>query len=141
MCADVAIHNGEKENGIKNPHVHILLTDRPINQNGFCANKNRTWNNRTHVRQWRELWEKMQNREFERKGLEIRVSCQSFKVQGIDREPTKHMGRKATEMERRGKETERGKENRIIEMKNQEREHKRQLERQREHEHERARYR
>lgn len=135
MCVDVAIHRGHREDHSRmegehtnispnNPHVHILLTDRPIEQEGFCATKNRDWNKKEFIRQWRELWEKVQNKEFERKGLDVRVSHESLEVQGIDREPTKHLGRKTTEMKRRGKETSRDSENRAIKAQNKERENR-----------------
>ena len=131
MCADIAIHKGhrEDESHIKgehakvspnNPHMHILLTDRPIGQEGFCVKKNRDWNKKSFVRHWREMWEKVLNKEFERNGLDFRVSHESVEVQGIDREPTKHLGRKATEMKRRGKETSRDSENRAIKARNKE---------------------
>ena len=132
MCADVAIHRGHHEDQSRmegehakispnNPHVHILLTDRPIEQERFCATKNRDWNKRYFIRHWRELWEKVQNKELERNGLDARVSHESLEVQGIDREPTKHLGRKTTEMKRRGRETNRDNENRVIEARNKER--------------------
>lgn len=140
MCADLAIHKGQRENDshIKNdlsqsnPHIHILLTDRPIEFKGFCTKKNRDWNNKNLVRQWRELWEKVQNKALEKNDLKIRVSHESLDIQGIDREPKKHIGRKATEMKRRGIETNRDNENRSIETRNKDRvnrKYQRQLER------------
>ena len=143
MCADVAIHRGHREDKTRmegehakvppnNPHFHILLTDRPIERGGFCATKNRGWNKKYLVRHWRELWEKVQNKEFERNGLDVRVSHESLEVQGLDREPTKHLGRKSTEMKRRGIETNRDSENRAIGDRNKElmnRKYQRQLER------------
>lgn len=141
MCVDLAIHRGHHENSTEgeyteippnNPHMHILLTDRPIQQGGFCATKNRNWNKKYLVRHWRELWEKVQNKEFERNGLDVRVSHESLELQGLDREPTKHLGRKLTEMKRRGIETNRNSENRAIGDRNKElmnRKYQRQLER------------
>lgn len=147
MCADVAIHSGHRENCFligddapcfpSNPHAHILLTDRPINHEGFCSKKNRDWNKEIYVRQWREVWEKTQNKEFERKGLAVRISHESLEVQGIERAPTKHLGLKIAEMKRRGKETNRDYENRAIEALNKElnsQKHQRQLMREQEHE-------
>jgi ATP-dependent exoDNAse (exonuclease V) alpha subunit len=122
MCVDVAIH--DKDDG--NPHFHALLTDRPIDNEGFCQIKNRDWNKKIHVLQWRELWENTQNRELERKGLEKRISRESLEVQGINREPTRHLGRSATEMDRRGIRTDRGDENHAIESRNREREERQQ---------------
>ena len=132
MSADVAIHRGHRTDSSRmegehakfspnNPHVHILLTDRPLEQERFSAKKNRAWNNRALVHHWRELWEKIQNKEFEHKGLATRISHESLEVQGINRDPTKHLGRKTIEMKRRGKEANRDSENRAIETLNKER--------------------
>lgn len=153
MCADVAIHRGHREDKTRmegehaqvspnNPHLHILLTDRPIEQGEFCQKKNRDWNKKEFVLQWRELWEKVQNKELERNGLDVRVSHESLVVQGIDREPTKHLGRKTSEMKRRGKETNRDSDNRAIEARNKDcenRKHQRRLEREQEREFELSR--
>ena len=45
MCAIMALHVGENENPAwNNPHAHVLLTDRPVDSDGFCAKKSRNWN-------------------------------------------------------------------------------------------------
>lgn len=129
MCADVAIHSGHHKDNQQiednrfailphNPHLHILLTDRPVDRDGFCRKKDRGWNKELHIHRWRELWENALNREFKRKGLGISVSRESLEAQGIDRKPTIHLGRTVMEMERRGKETDRAKDNREIEVTN-----------------------
>ncbi|PPA69409.1 MobQ family relaxase [Jeotgalibacillus proteolyticus] len=51
MIADIAIH---RENP-KNPHAHILLTTREISKDGFTV-KNRDWNDRALLMQWRKKW-------------------------------------------------------------------------------------
>lgn len=129
MCADVSIH----DNGDGNPHAHISLTTRPVNVVGFNGNKNRSWD--TLIVQWRREWADALNREHERKGLG-RVSHESYAVQGIDREPTLHLGHRATELERKGIHTDRGDENRVIVERNGEREKRKHL---REQEQERQR--
>ena len=48
MIADVVIH--DTDNG--NPHAHIMLTMREINEDGF-GKKNRDWNNRVYIEKWR----------------------------------------------------------------------------------------
>lgn len=40
----------------------------------------------------RKLWEVVQNRHLELCGFEIRVSCETLKKQGINREPERHLG-------------------------------------------------
>lgn len=131
MCAVMAVHAGLNENPAKNnPHVHVLLTDRPVDSDGFCAKKNRDWNKVAQLKQWRALWAEMQNRAFQEKGLDIRVSQESLEVQGIDREPTQPLGRAATALERKGIHTEIGNRNREIETR--QREHEEQHQRLRE---------
>jgi len=127
MCADIAIHGGRhyhKENSDlskhdniitpDNPHAHILLTDRPLNKNGNFANKNRNWNTKEYLLAWRKNWADAQNKEFERKGLDVRVSHESYADRGINREPTIHLGHKVCAMEKRGIKTDRGDTNRNI---------------------------
>ncbi|NYZ70003.1 MobA/MobL family protein, partial [Endozoicomonas sp. SM1973] len=55
---------------------------------------------------------------LERAGHQERIDHRSLKDQGIDREPTKHLGPKATAMERNGARSDRGEENREIKARN-----------------------
>lgn len=121
MCAIIGVHDAGKGN----PHVHALLTTREVGQNGFSPKKNRAWNDRALYRQWREFLAEAQNREFERRGLDVRVSHESYAVQGIDRKPTHYLGPQATAMAKKGILTERAAENKAIqeEKKRQEHEH------------------
>lgn len=126
MCAVLALHAGANNDPAKNnPHAHVLLTDRPVDANGFCSKKNRDWNKVAQLRKWRSAWAEAQNRAFKEKGLEVRVSHESLEVQGIDREPTLPLGRAATALERKGIQTEVGNRNRKIEAKQREREEER----------------
>jgi ATP-dependent exoDNAse (exonuclease V) alpha subunit len=125
MCADIAIHyvRNADDPAKDNPHVHILLTDKPVNQDGFCQKKNRDWNKRTNVRVWREQWANVQNKVYERKGLKVTVSHKNYIEQGIfDREPKRYLSRKDMWLERNGIRTIRGDENRD-KKRNQDREH------------------
>lgn len=140
MCADICIHAGLNKNKNHkternktlphNPHAHILLTDRPVRDEGFCDKKNPDWNSKQYLNQWRECWANLQNEVFIRKGLEIRVSHESYKKRGIAREPTKHLGPVVMAMERRNINTKLGNENRAIEARNKE-QHQLQLEQKR----------
>ena len=128
MCADISIHAGhehEKDQGehaehdkkIKpdNPHVHILLTTRPTTKQGFDKKKNREWDKRENVLEWRENWADICNREFEKKNLSERIDHRSLQEQGItDRRPTIHLGVAAHQMEQRGIKTEKGDFNREV---------------------------
>jgi len=71
---------------------------------------------------WRENWAVTVNRTFERLGIDERISHLSLKEQGIDRDPTVHMGHKAWNLEKKGIKTEIGEKNRAIMTRNKARE-------------------
>ena len=142
MCADVVIHEGKHTNNPKknNPHIHILLSTRTADSDGFCTKKNRDWDKRANVILWREQWSRVQNREYERNGFDVRVSHESLYVQGIDREPAPYLCRTDWQREKRGEQTPRGDERRAVKARNKEREeYKRQHEREQYREHARSR--
>ncbi len=85
--------------------------------------KNRYWNHKSFLKNIRKQWEVHKNRFFERKGLSIRVSHLSYKEQGIDREPCKHLGPVLFALEtEKNIRTKLGDINREIEARNSERE-------------------
>ncbi|MDM8365719.1 MobQ family relaxase [Bacillus thuringiensis] len=110
MVADISIHREHAHN----PHAHVLLTMRPFNKDGTWGLKKKkvngktvsmtTWNDRGNVTKWRENWATLQNEKFLEKGLDIRVSHESYEKQGLDIVPTKHIGYKSYAMEQRAKE-------------------------------------
>lgn len=81
LIADVNIHN--KSDG--NPHAHIMLTTRPINRGEF-GNKNRDIDKKAVLESWRHKWAKIQNREFQKKGLICRVTHERKVTRGIEKE-------------------------------------------------------
>jgi hypothetical protein len=108
MISDLCIHEEGHYRGDKNPHAHILLTDRPVNAEGFLPHKDTSWNDRQLIVEWREAWANTLNVAYERKGLEKRVTHESFKTLGItDRKPTKHLGSRVLEYAERGQMTDR----------------------------------
>ena len=119
MCADITIH----DTGEGNPHAHIMLTIRPI-ENGEWGAKSRTidgvkiptvdWNEQSKAEVWREAWAVSVNQELERQNHPARIDHRSFERQGIDQLPTIHLGAAAHQMEQRGILTERGNINREI---------------------------
>ena len=109
MCADFAIH----DKGDGNPHVHILLTMRDVTREGF-GNKNRDWNKKAQLKKWRESWAKSCNKRLQDKGHPERIDHRTLKAQGIDREPTKHIGVAGKYMEKRGQTHDRSKQNKEI---------------------------
>ena len=120
MIADVNIHLPDKGGDQRNHHAHIMLTMREMTGEGF-GNKSREWNNPELLTEWREGWATHQNRALERYGHNERVSHLSYESQGIDREPTQHLGTAASDMERNGKPSRIGDENRQIANDNKER--------------------
>jgi ATP-dependent exoDNAse (exonuclease V) alpha subunit len=86
MCADIAIHDDDG-----NPHAHVMLTTRDVDESGFGA-KNRTWNDRKLLENWRKDWADTANRHLQNKGFKARIDHRTLKEQGIDREPKKYMG-------------------------------------------------
>jgi len=107
MVADVAIHAPDWESDERNTHAHILLTMRGISCDGFGP-KAREWNSEALLQEWREGWERHVNRTLEREGIDARIDHRSLEDQGIDREPTQHLGPAVKEMTERGIPTDRG---------------------------------
>jgi len=141
MCADFAIH----DKGTGNPHAHILLTVRPLREDGKWGPKCRKvydldsqgnripdgkgswknhredttdWNNRENAEKWRAAWAAYANRALEAAGRPERIDHRSYKRQGIEQIPSIHMGPAASQMERRGIRTEKGDINRQIDADN-----------------------
>ena len=107
MIADVAIHRDDQEN----PHAHVMLTTREISEEGFTV-KNRDWNKKELLEQWREQWAEHANKALEREGIQDQISHLSHEARGLEVLPTVHLGHVAHEMEKRGIESDRGNINR-----------------------------
>ena len=137
MIADFAIH----DKGDGNPHAHILLTIRAMDEHGKwlpkarkvydldengerirlpsgnwkCHKENTVdWNDQKYAEVWRHSWEVVTNRYLEAAGRPERVDLRSFERQGIQQIPTVHLGPAAHQMEKRGVETFLGNLNRDI---------------------------
>lgn len=141
MCVDFSIH--DKEDG--NPHAHIMLTTRPIEQDNswgvkqkkeYILDKNgqkqydkkkqtykcktvktTNWDSKEFLQRSRESWAEKVNQELEKKSLPQRIDHRNLKEQGVDRVPTIHEGG-ARKLEKRGIKTDRGKINREIKTAN-----------------------
>ncbi|OUB35292.1 hypothetical protein BK708_04825, partial [Bacillus thuringiensis serovar yunnanensis] len=103
----IAIHRDDKEN----PHAHVMLTTREITADGFGP-KNRDWNKKELLEQWREEWANHANKALEKEGIQERISHLSHEARGLEQLPTVHLGHVAHEMEKRGVQTEKGNLNR-----------------------------
>ena len=137
MCVDFAIH----DTGSGNPHCHIMLTMRPLNERGAWAAKSKKeydldengerirlpsgrykthkvdltgWNDKDNTLLWRKAWADYTNDFLERNGSPERIDHRSNAERGIDEIPTVHMGVAACQMEKKGVATEKGELNRNI---------------------------
>ena len=112
MCADFAIH----DKGDGNPHVHILLTTRRVDENGFTV-KDRSWNEKSLLLEWRKLWADWCNHKLYAVSDE-RIDHRSYAAQGIDKIPQVHLGAAACAIEKKGYRTDKGSRNRRIALTN-----------------------
>lgn len=117
MIADFAIHAPGRDSDDRNHHAHIMLTMRELSGEGF-GKKARDWNSPELLQTWREQWATQQNQALERYGHPSRVDHRRLEVQGVNREPQQHLGPHAHEMEKRGKQSRIGNENRAIDRAN-----------------------
>ena len=123
LCAVAAIHRGRNRDNPSrnNPHVHIIVPTRAVGPDGFSQNKDREHNKRAYIYIWREQWAAVQNRAYERNGLDIRVSHESLEAQGKQREPVPYLSRIDWQKEQRGERTPAGDRKRAIMERNKER--------------------
>lgn len=131
LCTVAAIHRKHNHHDPKknNPHVHMIVPTRPVGPDGFCKLKDREHDKRKYITIWREQWATVQNRAYERNGLDIQVSHESLEAQGKhDREPTIHLSRIDWQRERRGERTPAGDRKRAVKERNQRRIYQREME-------------
>ena len=141
MCVDFAIHDTDSGN----PHCHIMLTMRPLDERGAWAAKSKKeydldengerirlpsgrykthkvdltgWNDKDNTLLWRKAWADYTNDFLERNGSPERIDHRSNAERGIDEIPTVHMGVAACQMEKKGIATEKGELNRNIQKVN-----------------------
>jgi hypothetical protein len=120
MVADISIHRPDHHGDQRNYHAHILLTMRELDGDNFSTKKQRDWNRTELLEYWREEWAHYQNDALEVAGFDERVDHRSFEAQGSNHEPTRHLGKDASVMEREGKASRIGDENREVKKHNRE---------------------
>jgi Ti-type conjugative transfer relaxase TraA len=91
MVADLAIHSGHASDGQDQPHMHVMLTMRDVTPEGF-GQKNRDWNKKEHLLEWREAWAEKVNHHLAREGHDLRIDHRSFEEQGINLAPQSKIG-------------------------------------------------
>ena len=137
MIADYALH----DKGDGNPHAHVMLTMRAMDEHGrwlpkarrvyildenaeriplsngdYKSRKERTtdWDDPGNCERWRTAWADTTNRYLERAGEAARLDLRSYERQGVDLVPTVHMGPVVTYLEQQGVRTEIGQYNEEI---------------------------
>ena len=139
MIVDFAIHDTYPPG--HNPHAHVMLTMRAMDEHGKWLPKSRKvydldengeriklpsgrwkshkedtvdWNDQKYCEIWRHEWEVIQNRYLEANDRPERVDLRSYARQGLDIVPTVHEGAAVRQMEKRGIQTNIGNLNREI---------------------------
>ena len=74
-----------------NQHVHVNATTREITGEGF-GKKVREWEEKKTLFALRKEWAECVNKHLAMAGFDVRIDHRSFKDQGIDHEPTVHVG-------------------------------------------------
>ncbi len=141
MIADVAIH----DKGDGNPHCHLLLTMRPLHEDGTWAAKSKKayvlddngerirlpsgeyksykvrltdWDTPEKLVEWRDRYEHITNVHLEKAGFAERIDVHSYQERGIEQTPTTHLGHYAHQLEQQGISSVRGNINRQVEAAN-----------------------
>ena len=141
MIADFNLH----DTGGGNPHAHILLTMRPLDEKGAWLPKSKKeyvldengekirlpsgryktrkvdlvdWNNRENAEVWRRAWADLANEFLAQNDRPERIDHRSHAERGMDELPTVHMGVAASQMEKKGVATDKGEINRMIQKTN-----------------------
>lgn len=141
MIADVNIYNSTASDNEEQPHAHILLTLREIDEKGNFKAKSKkeyildengekirlpsgnfksrkvnmnNWNDKDNAILWRENFSKKANEYLENNNIDKRIDHRTFKEQGRKELPQIHLGTASWQMEKKGIKTERGNINRQI---------------------------
>ncbi|HDY7135839.1 TPA: MobA/MobL family protein [Klebsiella pneumoniae] len=110
MIADIAFHKLDSDN----PHFHVMLTTRRLTPDGagFSSKKERAWNDRDQLQEWRKGWADTANEHLANAGIDAKIDHRSLTDQkaeldalpaptieqqaqsiALDRAPTIHRGK------------------------------------------------
>lgn len=90
-----AVHDQGKD--AENPHAHVVVRDRDLETGKRALNMSE----KGSTEMLRETWERACNVALERAGVDERIDRRTLEAQGIEREPTKHIGPQALQIEAR----------------------------------------
>src|SRR3546814_8166519 len=101
VAVDVSIHAPGREGDQRNHHAHLLTTPRRLGPEGLGEQTRELDQKQSgEVERWRERWAEMQNRALELANVPDRVEHSRSQQQGLDKEPTVHIGQTAPAMGR-----------------------------------------
>ncbi|MEL4895535.1 MobQ family relaxase [Crocosphaera sp. Alani8] len=103
LVADLAFH----EIDTHNPHVHIMITTRSVDENGLGA-KDRALDKKDFLLKLRESWATYTNDALQSIGSSEKIDHRTLEEQNISRIPQIHLGANVAAMMKRGIATERG---------------------------------
>ena len=128
IIADIALH----DKGDGNPHAHVLLTMRAMDENGAFLPKARMvyvtdesgqrvrtanghwkchkestvdWDDRRYAEVWRRAWADIVNRYYEAQNIPVRIDLRSYERQGRLATPSVHEGPAVHRLKQRGVKT------------------------------------
>ncbi|WP_201272990.1 Ti-type conjugative transfer relaxase TraA [Sinorhizobium meliloti] len=112
-AVDFAIHAPHEASDVRNHHAHVMMTTRQVGEDvlgdkTYLERENK-WllsnglaTTDMQLRDIRQSWESIANRQLQKEGLDIQIDHRSHAELGLEIEPTEHMGVHATQMQRRG---------------------------------------
>jgi Ti-type conjugative transfer relaxase TraA len=86
MVADLCVRGSDH-----NPHAHIMLTLRGVIPTGFGP-KERQWNGKAVLIQWRSAWAERANEHLARAGHSVRIDHRTLEAQQIELLPGRRIG-------------------------------------------------
>ncbi len=118
-AVDFAIHSPSEHGDIRNYHAHVLMTTRQLGktrlgEKTYLEHKNARLlangmaTTDMQLRDIRQAWEGIANRQLQREGLDVRIDHRSHIERGLELSPTEHMGVHASQMQQQGLTVERG---------------------------------
>ncbi len=118
-AVDFAVHSPSEHGDIRNYHAHVLMTTRQVGKAGLGEKTVLEHNNARllangmattdmQLRDIRQSWEGIANRQLQREGLDVRIDHRSHIERGLELSPTEHMGVHASQMQQQGMAVERG---------------------------------
>ncbi|WP_217574741.1 MobQ family relaxase [Mesorhizobium sp. GbtcB19] len=88
FVVDLAIHD---DGARRNPHVHMLMTTRRVDRDGFGL-KIRSADGRQFVTEARALWERIANAALGNAGLAVSIDSRSYAKRRLEHLPGQHRG-------------------------------------------------